>query len=177
MGWWWSGGFLRLGHSWWALTPWQPLSHRRGFCREMAGLHGGTVPTNGGCAKHDVMCADHFPLLTEDRCWLFPQRREPGATLPSHPGCLGRCQSGRGFPLCCRQGGQSERTILLTLSRWGSWALSTVSVLCVPLAPLRWTEEVARGPLVPRTLHILDPRHVGDKPSCLFGPSSRRERD
>ena len=47
------------------------------------------VPTNGGCAKRDVMCADPSPLHTEDQCLLPPQHREPGAALPSGLGVFG----------------------------------------------------------------------------------------
>lgn len=47
------------------------------------------MPTNGGCAKRDVMCADLSPLLTEDQCLLPPQHREPGAALPSGLGVFG----------------------------------------------------------------------------------------
>ena len=111
----------------------------------MAGLHSGRVPANGVRAKHDVMCADRFPLLAEDRRLLPLRRREPRVTLPSRLGCSGETV-GRGFLLCRRQGGKSKRTTLPTLSTWGSWALSKVSAPSAShLYPCKG-QEVACGP-------------------------------
>lgn len=113
------------------------------------------MPTNGGRAKRDVMCADPSPLLTEDQRLLPPQHREPGATLPSHPEVSGGHDGvGRGFPFCCRQRGRSKRMYPLqslspTLLRGprhcpGCWA--PLHSTCT----LQWTEEVA-----PLTLLLL----------------------
>lgn len=65
----------------------------------MAGQFDGTLPTNGGRAKCDVMCADPSPLLTEDQRLLPLQHGEPGAALPSCGAVWGRCQSGERDPL------------------------------------------------------------------------------
>lgn len=114
----------------------------------MAGLHGGTVPTNGGRAKCDVMCADRFPLLTEDECLLPPQHREPEAILPSCPGGLGEMSESVRVSLCNRQRGQSKRppSKELVLHPKLMGLLGTVrgvSPLCFSLALPQWTEEVA----------------------------------
>lgn len=70
----------------------------------MAGPHGDTVPTNGVRAKHDVMCADRFPLFAEDQRLLPLQHREPGATLPSRLGCLEETEWGEGSPCAAGRG-------------------------------------------------------------------------
>lgn len=169
--------------------PWQPLLCRQRFCREMAGRHDGTVPTNGGRARRDVMCADPSPLLTEDQRLLPPQHREPGAGV-----CLGEMSEwGEGSPCAARRGASLKgaphrRTGLPPPADGAPGTVRCVGPLCLPLVPSRWTEEVTLLALLLLSLPYFGPstpKRVGDMFSCpLFlnhsaclGPGSRRESE
>lgn len=118
------------------------------------------MPANGGRAKCDVMCADRFPLLTEEERLLPPQHREPEAILPSCPGGLGEMSESVRVSLCNRQRGQSKRPpckeLVLHLKLWGSWALSRVSVPSALTCPATMDRGAGALTVAPLTLHALD---------------------